>query len=197
MIGHLKGVVTFKDPPHLIIDVQGVGYELLAPTAVFYALPETEQVVHLYTHQSIREDAHQLFGFVDRHTRDLFRILIKVNGVGPKVALAILSGLSVTQIVAAVHQKEITPFTAISGVGKKTAERILLDTRSVLADWTGTEASNTAPDHPFTDTIAALVSLGYKPLDAKRMVEQVYDATLSQAELLRQALKTQMKRVPA
>ena len=127
MIGRLTGTLIEKQPPEILLDVQGVGYELLLPMTSFYNLPETGQQTTLFTHLVVREDAHLLFGFAHKNDRTLFRELIKTNGVGPKLALAILSAMSVEEFVYAVEREELSKLVKIPGVGKKTAERLLVE----------------------------------------------------------------------
>ncbi|HBX37352.1 MAG TPA: Holliday junction branch migration protein RuvA, partial [Pseudohongiella sp.] len=135
MIGRIAGTLIEKKAPDLLIDVGGVGYEVLAPMSTFYQLPAPGQGVILHTHLVVREDAHQLYGFAEGRERELFRALIKVNGVGPKVALAILSGVSVSDFVRLIHNNDVTALTRVPGIGKKTAERLVLDMRDRLGGW--------------------------------------------------------------
>ncbi|MDO9478513.1 MAG: Holliday junction branch migration protein RuvA, partial [Pseudohongiella sp.] len=135
MIGRLKGILLEKKAPDLLLDVNGVGYELLAPMSTFYQLPPLGQGVVLFTHLVVREDAHQLFAFLEEQERALFRALIKVTGIGPKVALAILSGVPAEEFVRLVQTNDVTALTKIPGIGKKTAERLVLDMRDRLAAW--------------------------------------------------------------
>lgn len=180
MIGRLKGVLLEKKAPDLLLDVNGVGYELLAPMSTFYQLPVVGQGVVLFTHLVVREDAHQLFAFYEEQERALFRALIKVNGVGPKVALAILSGVPAEEFVRLVQNNDVTALTKIPGIGKKTAERLVLDLRDKLAAWQGatrTEQVQVLPElvdkSLSEDAETALIALGYKPQDAAKMVMRV------------------------
>lgn len=180
MIGRLKGTLLEKKAPDLLLDVNGVGYELLAPMSTFYQLPAVGQGVVLFTHMVVREDAHQLFAFYEEQERALFRALIKVNGVGPKVALAILSGVPAEEFVRLVQNNDVTALTKIPGIGKKTAERLVLDLRDKLAAWQGvarTEQVQVLPESAdkglSEDAETALIALGYKPQDAAKMVMRV------------------------
>ena len=180
MIGRLKGILLEKKAPDLLLDVAGVGYELSAPMSTFYQLPAVGQGVVLYTHLVVREDAHQLFAFLQEQERGLFRALIKVSGVGPKVALAILSGVPADEFVRLVLNDDINALTKIPGIGKKTAERLVLDMRDRLAAWHTAPAtgelivSRPAGTHQLSeDAETALIALGYKPQEAAKMVMRV------------------------
>jgi Holliday junction DNA helicase RuvA len=187
-----------KKAPELLLDVNGVGYELLAPMSTFYQLPAIGQGVVLFTHLVVREDAHQLFAFFEEQERQLFRALIKVNGVGPKVALAILSGVPADEFVRLVQNNDINALTKIPGIGKKTAERLVLDLRDKLAAWQSA-APGLTPALPeldnkglSEDAETALIALGYKPQDAAKMVMRVLrdkpDISRSE-EIIRLALR--------
>lgn len=180
MIGRLKGILLEKRAPDLLLDVNGVGYELLAPMSTFYHLPPTGQGVVLFTHLAVREDAHQLFGFLEEQERALFRALIKVTGIGPKVALAILSGVPAEEFVRLVQNNDVTALTKIPGIGKKTAERLVLDMRDRLAAWQAvpsqgqiTAQKPAGANQLSEDAETALIALGYKPQDAAKMVIRV------------------------
>ncbi|OFE11530.1 Holliday junction DNA helicase RuvA [Pseudohongiella acticola] len=179
MIGQLKGILVEKRAPDLLLDVNGVGYELQAPMSTFYQLPATGQGVLLHTHLVVREDAHLLFGFYGQQERSLFRALIKVSGVGPKVALAILSGVTADEFVRLVRQDDESALTRIPGIGKKTAERLMLEMRDRLKDWQAPVDGNQPPGSPpplggasavSEDAETALIALGYKPAEAARMI---------------------------
>jgi holliday junction DNA helicase RuvA len=181
VIGRITGTLLEKKAPELLIDVAGVGYELQAPMSTFYQLPATGQGVVLHTHLVVREDAHQLFGFFEQQERELFRALIKVNGIGPKVALAILSGVPADEFVRLVHNNDISALTKIPGIGKKTAERLVLDMRDRLKSWQSTGGGaddailpglSEMPDarQGSEEAETALIALGYKPAEAARMV---------------------------
>ena len=187
MITQLIGKLIAKKPPLLVLDVNGVGYEVLAPMNTFYALPDIHQTITLLTHLVVREDAHTLYGFLKDQDRVLFRALIKVNGIGPKLALTILSGIETKQFVQCVQMQNAAYLTNIPGIGKKTAERLLIEMKSVLAKWEMDFTIN--PNQIMQDAIAALTALGYKPHIAKQSVSKVYDAKHSSEQLIRLALQ--------
>ncbi|MCF6337846.1 MAG: Holliday junction branch migration protein RuvA [Gammaproteobacteria bacterium] len=196
MIGRLHGVLLEKKPPQLLLDVGGVGYEISAPMTTFYELPETGNEITLHTHLAVREDAHVLYGFLREQDRLLFRTLIKVSGVGPKLALAILSGMSADEFAGCVQKGDSALLTRLPGVGKKTAERLVVELKDRLKDWQGTTlttgiSTNRAvpASDALKDAISALVSLGYKPQEASRMVSQLESDGLTSEELIRLALK--------
>lgn len=198
MIGRLRGVLVEKRPPQLLLDVAGVGYEVEAPMSTFYVLPEVGAEVTLHTHLVVREDSHTLFGFADQNERRLFRSLIKVSGVGARMALAILSGISPAGFVACVQNQDSAALVRLPGVGKKTAERLIVEMRDRIGEWgkTGTlpatAASRTAAAAPSSieDAVSALIALGYKPPEASRMVSAVKDAkALVSEEIIRLALQ--------
>lgn len=202
MIGRLKGVIIEKQPPHLLIDVAGVGYEVQAPMTSFYPLPSVGNEVVVHTHLSISENAHQLFAFYTEEERLLFRTLIKVSGVGPKMALAILSGMPASEFVQCVRADNVVALVKVPGVGKKTAERLIIEVKDRLKDWDGNECvtENTAqvmlqPVSAVTaDAESALIALGYKPTDAAKVIATVQQSAegkgLSSEELIRLALKS-------
>lgn len=187
MIGLLRGILLEKRPPGLLLDVNGVGYEIQAPMSTFYHLPDLNQTVTLLIHLTVREDAHILFGFYHRQERDLFRALIKVNGVGPKLALAILSGINATEFIQCVQNNDITRLVHIPGIGKKTAERLIIETRDALS----TSAVQT-PTRYIEDAISALTALGYKPQEAQKAVQLVAKNGRSSEELIRLALQSKI-----
>ena len=194
MIGRLKGILLEKQPPEILLDVQGVGYELLLPMTSFYDLPEIGQETTLFTHLVVREDAHLLFGFAQKTDRTLFRELIKTNGVGPKLALAILSAMSVEQFAYAIEREELSKLVKIPGVGKKTAERLLVELKGKFKDVRQSDFFVESKHIPSTESsadeaIAALIALGYKPTDAEKMVKKVAKADLTSEQLIREALK--------
>ena len=189
MIGFLRGKLLRKQPPHLLIDVQGVGYELEAPMSTFYDLPDVGSELVLHTHLSIREDAHVLFGFGSEAERRFFRSLIKVNGVGPKLALTILSGISVDGFVRCVQENDSVALTRLPGIGKKTAERLVVEMRDRLDDVGGSAPAAGAAAHPRDEALSALVSLGYKPPEAAAMLRGIKEDGLSSEELIRRALQ--------
>ena len=202
MIGRLRGTLAEKQPPLMLIDVGGVGYEVEAPMSTFYQLPALGEMVVLHTHLVVREDAHLLFGFASESERRLFRTLIRVNGVGAKLALTILSGISADEFARSVQDNDTASLVRLPGVGKKTAERLIVEMRDRLADWEGAvalpgaAASNVtvtpAPDET-RDAISALISLGYKPPEASRLVSKVEAEGLSSEEIIRAALKQAVK----
>lgn len=179
MIGRLRGILLEKQPPYLLLDVQGVGYELQAPMTTFYRLPALGAEVTLHTHLSITENLHQLFGFAEQRDRSLFRTLIKVNGVGPKLAIAILSGMESDDIARCVRDNNIKALTKVPGIGQKTAERLVIELRDRLKNWdlpqgdmlAHSELQSIARDNDIcAEAESALVALGYKPVDATKMV---------------------------
>ncbi|OBX04385.1 Holliday junction ATP-dependent DNA helicase RuvA [Gallibacterium genomosp. 3] len=202
MIGHLRGILLEKSPPEILLDVNGVGYELLLPMTSFYHLPEVNMETTLYTHLVVREDAHLLFGFYQKQDRTLFRELIKTNGVGPKLALAILSAMSVNEFSYAIEHEELSKLVKIPGVGKKTAERLLVELKGKFKQYrnqdffieqkvgtTTMEQSLATETSPADDAISALIALGYKPADAEKMVKHVAQPDLNSEQLIREALK--------
>ncbi len=204
MIGRLTGKLVIRQAPDLLLDVNGVGYEVQAPMGTFYHLPAVGELVSLYTHLVVREDAQLLYGFINDSDRQLFRTLIKVNGVGPKLALTILSGIEVDQFVACVQNGDVASLIKLPGVGRKTAERLLVEMRDRLVDWApqsmvdgpaGITAAAVGGAKPLiNDAECALVALGYKPAEASRAVSAVYnDAMTSSEALIRQALKAMVK----
>lgn len=195
MIGRLNGKIIAKAPPELVIDVNGVGYEVFAPMTTFYKLPALHQEVTLFIHHVVREDAQLLFGFHDEQERRLFRALIKVNGVGPKLALTILSGIEAAQFVLCVQAQDSSRLTAIPGIGKKTAERLIIETRDTLSQWdispklNGENDISISSDQTTQEAIFALTALGYKPQEAKRAISAIHDEKHSTETLIRLALK--------
>lgn len=195
MIGRLQGVLLGKQPPKLLIDVCGVGYEVESPMSTFYHLPEVGQAIVLHTHFVVREDAQALYGFYQLSERKLFRSLIKISGVGPKLALTILSGINPDEFVHCVMNKDASSLTRLPGVGKKTAERLLVEMTDKLKDWQS--QSGVAPDKPKAscandEAVSALIALGYKPQEASRMVSNVSQDTLSTEEIIKAALSGMM-----
>ena len=197
MIGRIRGHLVHKQPPDILVEVGGVGYELQVPMTTLFQLPEIGGEVTLVTHFVVRDDAQLLYGFVQESDRSLFRQLIKVNGVGPKLALTILSGMDSASFVACVRRDDISSLVALPGVGKKTAERLLVEMRDKLQDWlsgTAGEGAAVASPAPLVDIVSdaegALVALGYKPQQASRMVAAVNDDGVDDSEeLIRRALK--------
>lgn len=192
MIGLLTGKLAHKHPPFLLLDVGGVGYELEAPMTTFYALPDIGEPASLFVHLLVRDDAHLLFGFSDRAQRELFRALLKVTGVGPRVALAILSTLSAEQLVACIQQADVKTLTRVPGIGAKTAERMILDMRDRIASSTGDDsaaAAATDAHDPVQDAVSALIALGYKAAEAAKAVRAVEGKSAERDDLIRNALQ--------
>jgi holliday junction DNA helicase RuvA len=191
MIGRLTGTLLEKHPPQILVDVHGLGYEIDVPMSTFYNLPATGEQVALFTHFSVREDAQQLYGFGSAREREVFRTLIKITGVGPKLALSVLSGLNVDELAQAVALQETGRLVKIPGVGKKTAERLLLELKGKLADALPTVAGS--PVNVANDALNALMALGYSDKEALPVLKQLPDG-LSLEESLRQALKSLAKK---
>lgn len=200
MIGRLRGTLAEKQPPHLILDVNGLGYELEVPMTTLYRLPPVGQPLTLHTHLVVREDAQLLYGFYERRERELFRELIRLNGVGPKLALALMSSLEVDELVRCVQAQDTSALVKVPGVGKKTAERLLVELKDRFKAWQATPAmfelvpgDGSLPRPPVataeTDAVSALVSLGYKPQEASKAVAAVNEKGLSSEDLIRRALK--------
>lgn len=198
MIGFLRGLVVAKKPPSLLLDVRGVGYEIDAPMSTFYKLPDIGEEVTLYTHLAIREDAHNLFGFLSEAERALFRSLIRVSGVGAKLALAILSGLSAEEFHRCVEAQDAARLVRLPGVGKKTAERLIIEMRDRLPELPTVHlpgaGSLPAPSaSPADDAVSALIALGFKPQDANSLVRKVQVDGKSSEEIIRSALQSAAK----
>jgi len=199
VIGRLRGNLAEKQPPHLIIDVNGLGYELEVPMTTLYRLPKVGETVTLHTHLVVREDAHLLYGFYEKRERELFRELIRLNGVGPKLALALMSGLDVDELVRCVQAQDTSALVKVPGVGKKTAERLLVELKDRFKAWeTVPSMFQLVPNGPSplptvstaeADAVSALISLGYKPQEASRAVAAVDAKGLSSEELIRRSLK--------
>jgi Holliday junction DNA helicase RuvA len=194
LIGHLKGILSAKHPPGLVIDVQGVGYEVEAPMSTFYELPGLGESVTLLTHLVVREDAHVLYGFATEAERGLFRSLVKVSGVGAKMALAILSGISVEGFVLCVQQQDHASLVKVPGIGKKTAERLLVEMRDRIAEGFGSTpfqplAGSAQAADPRGEAFGALVSLGYKPAEVSQMLKKIPESDDSTEEIIRRVLQ--------
>ena len=205
MIGRLTGLLVEKNPPQIVLDVNGVGYEIDVPMSSFYNLPAAGEKVTLLTHFVVREDAQLLYGFINKRTRALFRELLKANGVGPKLALAILSGMSASQFVNAVEREEIGALIKLPGVGKKTAERLVVEMKDRLKGW-----SEGALFTPYTDAmtaqptdagkpssvedeaISALLALGYKLPQATLVVRKIYQPEMKVEAVIREALRSML-----
>lgn len=193
MIGRLAGKLLGKEPPLLWLDVNGIGYELEAPLSTFYKLPEVGQPLSVHTHFSVREDQHTLFAFATAAEKALFRQLIKVGGVGPRSALTILSGISVDDFWDTVRAQDAAKLTRLPGIGKKTAERLVLE----LKDKAGEPG---APSRPageggtaVSQAVSALVNLGYKPAEAQRLADAAYRAGDPAEQVIREALKRALR----
>jgi Holliday junction DNA helicase RuvA len=201
MIGRIRGKLLEKQAPELLVDVNGVGYEIHAPMTTIYQLPALGEQVELHTHLIVREDAHLLFGFASLQDRALFRALIKVNGVGPKLALTILSGMDVNDFVRCVRDGDTAGLVKLPGVGKKTAERLLIEMRDRLRDWhaDGVAVSEGAAQLPkrendyLLEAESALIALGYKPAEATKMIAAVKNEGTTSEILIRAALKKAVK----
>jgi Holliday junction DNA helicase RuvA len=201
MIGRLRGIILEKQPPLVLLETNGVGYEVHMPMTCFYELPELGQEAIVFTQFVVREDAQLLYGFNDKQERALFRELIKVNGVGPKLALAILSGMSAQQFVSAVEREEITTLIKLPGVGKKTAERLVVEMKDRFKGLNGdlfnnnseitlpASAAKAAEMDIEAEAASALVALGYKPQEASRMVNKVAKPGADCEALIREALR--------
>ena len=203
MIGRLRGTLAEKQPPHLILDVNGLGYELEVPMTTLYRLPSVGEPLTLHTHLVVREDAQLLYGFIGKRDRDFFRELIRLNGVGPKLALALMSSLEVDELVRAVSAQDTSALTKVPGVGKKTAERLLVELKDRFKAWEVAPSmfalvpnQPNQPDLPTgqvasaeSDAVSALISLGYKPQEASKAVSAIKDKNLSSEDMIRRALK--------
>ncbi len=202
MIGRLRGEIAAKQAPFLLLDVNGVGYELEAPLSTFFGLPETGQRVTLYTHLAVREDAHVLYAFATESERALFRSLLKVSGVGAKMGLAILSGMSAEEFARCVESEDVSALVRLPGIGRKTAERLIVEMRDRLAKLgqpsggVAAMPSGQQPSRPRSeksDAVAALVALGYKPQEADRLVKGVASDGMDSEALIRAALQSTVK----
>ena len=198
MIGRLRGTLAEKHPPHVILDVNGLGYELEVPMTTLYRLPTVDEPLTLHTHLVVREDAHLLYGFFEKRERELFRELIRLNGVGPKLALALMSGLEVDELVRCVQAQDTSVLVKIPGVGKKTAERLLVELKDRFKAWETVPGMTPLVVEPRgkgavisaeNDAVSALISLGYKPQEASRAVSAIKEEGLSSEDLIRRALK--------
>lgn len=196
MIGLLRGRIVKKQPPGLILDVHGVGYELEASMNTFYQLPAAGEEVEILTHLTVREDSHTLYGFGSEEERNLFRALIRVNGVGAKMALAILSGISAAEFGLCIETGDDTRLQRLPGVGKKTAQRLIVEMRDRLDEWhTGAlraeqqAGSRPGAADPVNEAVSAMISLGYRPQEASRLVHAVSADGMDSEALIRAALK--------
>ncbi len=204
MIGRIRGILIEKSPAQALVECAGLGYEVDIPYTTFFNLPETGNELVLHTHFVVREDAQSLYGFSSRLDRDLFRLLIKVNGVGPKLAAGILSGLDANQFIRCVEARDANALVKLPGVGRKTAERLLIEMTDRIGQLEGqfTPASPNATDsagasgagtvaahHPADEAEAALIALGYKPQEASKAISKVAEDGMSSQELIRLALR--------
>jgi Holliday junction DNA helicase RuvA len=201
VIGFLRGILREKQPPGLLIEVQGIGYEVEAPMTTFYDLPAVGETVALFTHLVVREDAHTLYGFTRASDRRLFRALIKVNGVGARLALTILSGMDAAVFAHCVQAGDTASLVKLPGVGRKTAERLVVEMRDRLGegavpDAVGTGHGPVAVSHgasPVEESVSALIALGYKAQEASRMVRAIDSAGLATEEIIRAALQATVR----
>ena len=195
MIGFIRGKLVSKTPPQLVVDVQGVGYEVEAPMTTFYDLPLLGEELQLFTHLVVREDAHILFAFSTESDRMMFRTLIKVNGVGPKLALTILSGQSAEEFHRCIHDNDVSALVRLPGIGKKTAERLIIEMRDRLPDVASTTSAvegvtiSASIANPKQEAISALCALGYKPQDASKMVQNIPQEDKSCEDIIKLALQ--------
>lgn len=201
MIGWIRGKLLSKRPPFLLLDVQGIGYELEGPMTTFYTLPESGDTVSLFIHQVIREDAHHLYAFANEQERNVFRLLLRVNGVGAKLALTILSGMDAATFARCVFEGDAAALSKLPGIGKKTAERLIIEMRDRLDKSTmpayipasATNPDGLAAEDPVREAVSALISLGFKPPEASRQVHAIEVQGLSCEEIVRRALKTMVR----
>ncbi|MBS7663311.1 Holliday junction branch migration protein RuvA [Pseudomonas lalucatii] len=198
MIGRVRGTLAEKQPPHVIVDVNGLGYELEVPMTTLYRLPSVGEPLTLHSHLVVREDAHLLYGFFEKRERELFRELIRLSGVGPKLALALMSALEVDELVRCVQAQDTSALVRVPGVGKKTAERLLLELKGRFKAWEAVPGMATLVVEPQGigavssaehDAVSALISLGYKPQEASRAVSAIKEEGLSSEDMIRRALK--------
>jgi Holliday junction DNA helicase RuvA len=197
VIGYLRGKLAAKQPPHLLLEVEGVGYEVEASMSTFYNLPAVGEEIHLYTHLVVREDAHLLFGFSSERERRLFRALLKVNGIGARMALTILSGIEADMLVQCITAGDSDRLVRLPGIGRKTADRLIVEMRDRLKDWeTAPEAHNRRapkPGNAADEAVSALIALGYKPQEASRFVHAVAADGMGSEEIIREALKASIR----
>ena len=198
MIGQIEGTIIEKNPPEILVEVAGITYEILVPMSTLYQLPELGELVRLHTHFSVREDAQTLYGFFDAETKKMFRSLVRVNGVGPKMALGILSGMNVEDFVQAVRNNDSEAMVRMPGIGKKTAERLMIEMRDKMIEWgsddnVGSDLSSQTKSSFTKDAEIAMINLGYKPQQAARAIAQVLKVNPEindSEELIRFSLKS-------
>ncbi|MFV2059229.1 MAG: Holliday junction branch migration protein RuvA [Gammaproteobacteria bacterium] len=202
MIGRLHGILLEKQAPHLLIDINGVAYEVDAPMSTFYQLPNIGEKVQIFTHLVVREDAQLLYGFFTNLERQFFRTLIKVNGVGAKLAITILSGISADEFAETVLQADAVALTKLPGIGKKTAERLIIEMRDRLKEWHQSDGdsnlsnlagSSDRPKDAKREAETALVALGYKAQEAARMISRIETKDRDSEDIIRNALKASIK----
>jgi len=195
VIGRLKGILIHKQPPWLVLDVHGVGYELEAPMSTFYDLPAVGGEVALFTHYAQKEDSVSLYGFLSEPERHLFRDVQRVSGIGAKIALAVLSGASVDEFARLLQAGDVTALTRIPGIGKKTAERMVVELRDRAANLVSGVAapSGGVPSDPLSEATSALQQLGYKPVDAQRMAKQAFNEGDAAETIIRKALQSALR----
>jgi Holliday junction DNA helicase RuvA len=195
MIGRLKGILIHKAPPWIVVDVGGVGYELEVPMSTFYDLPEVGGEVFLFTHYAQKDDSVALYGFLREAERRLFRDVQKVSGIGAKIALAVLSGVSVDEFARLVQNSDVAALTRIPGIGKKTAERMVVELRDRAADLVTAPAGHVASvcGDPVSEAITALLALGYKPAEAERMAKNAATAGDAAETIIRKALQSALR----
>ena len=194
MIGRLRGTLLAKQPPALVVDVNGVGYELEAPMSTFFDLPETGREVALFTHYAVKEDTAVLYGFLREAERTLFRTLQKVSGIGAKISLAVLSGVSTDEFARLIHQGDVAALTRIPGIGKKTAERMLVELRDRVSELGAAAASSAGvPKDPVSEATVALQALGYKPAEVSRLVRDAAAPGDRAEEIIRKALRAALR----
>lgn len=192
MIGRIKGILLESNPPQIVVDVHGVGYEIDVPMSTFYNLPALGQEVTLLTHMLVREDAQLLYGFLTREERETFRQLLKVSGIGARTALAVLSGLSVGELVNAVALQDANMLTRVPGIGKKTAERLILELKDKLTATLGNASVVAAVDNSLSDIINALIGLGYSDREARNAAKKLPEG-VSVSDGIRMALQNIVK----
>lgn len=199
MIGRIVGILVEKTPPELLVDVNGVGYEISASMTTIYDLPPIGEKVVLFTHFQVKEDSQTLYGFIDKAERALFRVLIKVNGIGPKMALAVLSSMSSEELIANVQESDVTALTRIPGVGKKTAERLIIELRDKLGQaakadlFSAPAVLKQVQADPRQEAEAALIALGYKPQEAAKAIANIPVDGASSEDVIKAALKAMLR----
>jgi Holliday junction DNA helicase RuvA len=195
MIGRLKGILIHKAPPWIVVDVGGVGYELEAPMSTFYDLPELGREVSLFTHHAQKEDSVSLYGFLREAERRMFRDVQKVSGIGARIALAVLSGVTADEFARLLQTSDVAALTRIPGIGKKTAERMVVELRDRAVDMGGGPLAGATgmPTDPLSEAITALQSLGYKPAEADRMARKAAADGDEAAAIIRKALQSALR----